>query len=289
MILYKTAADLTNYLITKCGPGYSIGFVPTMGALHAGHLSLVEKSKQQMALTVASIFVNPTQFNDPGDFSKYPVTIEKDILHLEKAGCDVLFLPAVKEIYPNGTVGLPDFNLGYLETILEGKYRPGHFQGVCQVMSRLLEISMPQKLFMGQKDYQQCMVIRQLIRLKGWNTELLMMPTLREPSGLAMSSRNMRLSETDRLKASVIFRALQYLQETIKPGDLSVCIRKARAMIEEAGFEKIDYVSIADANSLQPVVHWNGYTPLVVLAAAFINGVRLIDNRALQPDEKNVN
>ncbi len=281
MILFKRAADINKYLKIKSKSGDSLGFVPTMGALHAGHISLLENSKKVNTLTVCSIFVNPTQFNDPKDFAKYPVTPEKDILALEQCGCDILFLPSVEEIYPQGITGSPVFDLGYLETILEGSYRPGHFQGVCQVMSRLLEIVMPDTLYLGQKDYQQCMVIKRLIALNGWPIQLTVCATLRENTGLALSSRNMRLTATEKEKAAIIFKALQYLAQQIKPGEMVEYKTKAEQMITEAGFEKIDYVSIADADTLEPITIWNGQTPLVALVAAFLNGVRLIDNMRL--------
>lgn len=279
MILFKSAVDINTYLTIKSKSGNKIGFIPTMGALHAGHLSLIENSKKSHFLTVASIFINPTQFNDPQDFAKYPVTLEKDILALEQSGCDILFLPSAEEVYPNGTKLSPAFDIGYLETIFEGSYRSGHFQGVCQVMHRLLEIIMPATLFLGQKDYQQCMVIRRLIVLNKWNIELTVAPTFREESGLAMSSRNMLLTEPMKQKAAIIYHSLQYLKLQVKPGDLSIYTTKAEKMIREAGFEKIDYVAIADADTLQSITEWNGQTPLVALVAAFLNGVRLIDNR----------
>ena len=281
MILFKRAADINKYLTIKSKSGGSLGFVPTMGALHAGHISLLENSKKVNTLTVCSIFVNPTQFNDPQDFAKYPVTLEKDILALELCGCDILFLPSVEEIYPKGTTGFRVFDLGYLEKILEGSYRPGHFQGVCQVMNRLLEIVMPDTLYLGQKDYQQCMVIKRLIALNGWPIQLTVSATLRENTGLAMSSRNMRLTAIEKEKAATIYKALLYLNQQIKPGGMVAYKTKAEQMITEAGFEKIDYVSIADADTLQPITNWNGQTPLVALVAAFINGVRLIDNMQL--------
>jgi pantoate--beta-alanine ligase len=278
MILFKTAEDLTKYLSTKRKTAHSIGFVPTLGALHAGHISLIENSKNKHSVTVASIFVNPTQFNDAKDFAKYPVTIEQDIVMLEKAGCDVLFLPGIAEIYPAGTTGLAHFEIGRLETILEGKYRPGHFQGVCQVMDRLLKIVMPGTLFLGQKDYQQCMVISQLIRLQGLPTEVSVVPTLREASGLAMSSRNMRLSETGKQNAVAIYRSLLFLREHLRKGDITSYKMEAANMIKAAGFEKIDYAEIADAVTLETVDTWNGEQAVVGLVAAFIEGVRLIDN-----------
>ena len=278
MILIKTIADLTQYLGNKRNTGSTIGFVPTMGALHSGHLSLVEQGKKNTHVTVCSIFVNPTQFNDPNDFAKYPVTLEQDLLLLEKAGCDIVFLPSVNEMYPNGTTLQKQFNLGYLETILEGKYRPGHFQGVCQVVHRLLDIVQPNALFLGRKDYQQCMVIKRLIALAGWNIEVNIIPTLREDSGLALSSRNLRLSENDRQSAAVIYRSLSYIKQYITTGHLSPLIATASEMIMQAGFEKIDYVTVANADTLEAMNEWNGETKLVALVAAFINGVRLIDN-----------
>ncbi len=281
MILFKKAAELTNYLKTISETGRSIGFVPTMGALHNGHLELVNACRRSNALCVSSIFINPTQFNDPKDFEKYPVTIEKDMLALEQSGCDVLFLPAVNEVYPGGTVSLSHFELGYLETILEGKYRPGHFQGVCQVMDRLLRIVMPDELFMGRKDYQQCMVIKRLIQLNNWNINLAMVPTVRETSGLAMSSRNMRLDDTQKQNAVAIYKALQYLKTHIKTGNTSHLITTAEQIITAAGFEKTDYVAMANADTLQPVTDWDGQQPLVGLVAAFMGGVRLIDNMPL--------
>ena len=171
-----------------------------MGALHAGHISLLEQSKSETGLTVCSIFVNPTQFNDKKDFEKYPITIEEDIRKIESAGTDILFLPNASSVYPNGTDRLEQYQIGYLETILEGKFRPGHFQGVCQVMNRLLKIVLPHKLYMGQKDYQQSLVVNQLLKTMRTDTSLVVCPTHREPDGLAMSSRNMRLSEDGKTK-----------------------------------------------------------------------------------------
>jgi pantoate--beta-alanine ligase len=281
MILFKKADELTKYLRTKSEKGLITGFVPTMGALHDGHIQLVSECKANSDLCIASIFVNPTQFNDPGDFKKYPVTIGQDIIALEKAGCDVLFLPDVQEIYPDGTTHLPHYALGFLETVLEGFYRPGHFQGVCQVMDRLLSIVMPDKLFMGRKDYQQCMVIRKLIGLKQWDIQLQWVPTVREASGLAMSSRNKRLTETQRQQATAIYHALSLISKTLRPGSMDAYTSNATQQLLDAGFEAVDYISICRADTLEAVDVWNGQTPLVALAAAFIGGVRLIDNMPL--------
>ncbi len=280
MILFKKAGELKQYLSGHVLPGQKKGFVPTMGALHEGHISLIERCRQESDLVICSIFVNPAQFNDPADFEKYPITIENDILLLEKAGTDILFLPSVNEIYPNGNP-TEHYTLGDIETLLEGRFRPGHFQGVCQVMYRLLKIVAPQLLFMGQKDYQQCMVIQQLLRLMGSATELVISPTQRETSGLAMSSRNMRLSEKGKETAAVIYQALQWIKAHLQQGTTNDLIQHAGSLLTTAGFDKIDYISIAHAETLVPVDSWDGHTPLVALAAAFLEDVRLIDNLSL--------
>lgn len=281
MILLKTASDLSHFLTTKKARSLQKGFVPTMGALHEGHLNLVKHSKENDNITVASIFVNPTQFNDPQDFTRYPVTLEKDAYLLEKAGCDILFLPSVTEVYPSGLQLKHPYNLGYIENLLEGKYRPGHFQGVCQVVHRFLELVQPTNLYLGQKDYQQCMVIRQLIQLTALPVQVQIVPTMREPSGLAMSSRNLRLSAQEKEAAAVIYRRLLMIQAVLQPGSLDSLVAEATAAILAAGFDKIDYVTIADATSLVPVTDWDGQSRLVALVAAFIGGVRLIDNLTL--------
>lgn len=279
MIIFKKAADLRHYLADQKKRKRSVGFAPTMGALHQGHISLLEASKKDNDVTVSSIFINPAQFNDPTDFEKYPVTIEKDIYLLEKAGCDILFLPSVAEIYPDGFHNHKQYDLGKLETLLEGKFRPGHFQGVCMVVERLLNIVCPGKLYLGQKDYQQCMVINRLIQLMGIekDTTLVVCPTLREADGLAMSSRNMRLNEEERKRAVAIYNVLTSIKNNLQPSSLITIKNKAVEELAAKGF-RVDYVEIADAITLEPVTHWNGRQKLVVLVAAFNNEVRLIDN-----------
>lgn len=280
MILFKTINELKKYITAKRLSGISVGFVPTMGALHSGHLSLLRTSKTTTELTICSIFVNPAQFNDPSDYQQYPVTIEQDIRLLESEGCDVLFLPSVPEIYP-ADFQKKQYKLGALETSLEGEFRPGHFQGVCQVVDRLLSIVEPDWLFLGRKDYQQCMVITELIRQTGIHTRLQIVPTMREASGLAMSSRNLRLTAQDREKATAIYRSLQWIKTTIRPGTTLALSEAAEKILLEAGFDKVDYISIADAQSLEPIENWDGQLPIVALAAAFLSGVRLIDNISL--------
>lgn len=282
MILFKKANQLAEWLEAQRSNGLKTGFCPTMGALHAGHVSLIETCKKENDLTITSIFVNPAQFNDPKDFEKYPTTIERDIDMLEEADCDVLFQPSVNEIYPDGFTKKKRYDLGFLETVLEGKYRPGHYQGVCMVMERLLKIVLPHDLYLGQKDFQQCMVIKQLIGLMGLNKRINtnICPTVREADGLAMSSRNMRLNKTERKKATEIFNTLTYIKEKIKPGNLSDLKQQAFNMLATKGF-KVDYAEIANAGNLEIENEWNGKQQIVALAAAYINEVRLIDNVVL--------
>lgn len=277
LLILKTTRSLRSFLEKHEQQGDTIGFIPTMGALHEGHLRLVRTSKEQQHFTVCSIFVNPTQFNDKKDFDKYPKTLEKDIEKLESAGCDVLFLPSVEELYPGGLDNLETYAIGNLETIYEGLFRPGHFQGVCQVVRRLLDAVQPHHLFMGQKDYQQCMVVKKLLDLQGMQVKFTAIPTVREKNGLAMSSRNMRLSEESREKASHIHKTLTSLCNTIQPGVVEAELNIARTQLINAGF-RIDYVDIADAASLEPVRNWDGKSQVVALAAVFIEDVRLIDN-----------
>lgn len=282
MILFKQASALANYLQQRRREGRVIGFAPTMGALHAGHISLIDKSKQTCDITVASIFVNPTQFNDPKDFEKYPVTIANDILLLENAGCDILFLPAVTEIYPNGTKIVHHYNLGEIELLLEGKFRPGHFQGVCQVVHRLLNIVQPHNLFMGQKDYQQCMVIKRLVQLTGLPVSVITGDTYREASGLAMSSRNLRLNELQKQNAAGIAKMLQHIKANYTTTSFSQLEKYANDYLLAEGFNKVDYVSIADAETLHKEKGLTNAHKLVALIAAYTGEVRLIDNLVLQ-------
>lgn len=277
MIIIKSAVDIKNQLTALTKIGTSIGFVPTMGALHSGHISLIEAAKNENELVVCSIFINPTQFNDPKDFEIYPVTIEKDLYLLEKAGCSILFLPAIDEMYPDGFKNLRHFELGFIETVLDGKYRPGHFQGVCQVVYRLLEIVLPNKLYLGQKDFQQCMVVTKMTAIAYPAIQICICPTHREPDGLAMSSRNLRLTPEERLLAVNIYLTLKFIQQTIKPGDLTNLQQHAVAALTAKGF-KVDYVEICHSNSLEILKKWDGETASVILIAAFLNSVRLIDN-----------
>lgn len=279
MLLVKKSDELQTILNEKRKKGYSIGFVPTMGALHAGHTSLIASSGKENTLTIASIFVNPSQFNDPDDLKKYPLTIEMDIYNLEASFCDILFYPGTEEMYPAGFNKPLQYDLGFLETVLEGKYRPGHFQGVCQAMHRLLNIIKPDNLYLGQKDYQQCMVIKRLIELIGLNNKVSVKvcPTIREPDGLAMSSRNIRLGPEERKKATGIAQVLNHLKNYLKPGSTKEILNEAGKMLEKDDF-RTDYIEIADRSTFEHVKNWDGKQKVIGLAAAYMNDVRLIDN-----------
>jgi len=281
MIIFKHPKDLQSYLQNGEIDPNSIGFVPTMGALHKGHISLIQTARVENSLVVASIFVNPTQFTDQLDFEKYPSTIESDILKLEHSGCDILFLPSVADIYPNGITTNQQYNLGHLDTILEGKYRPGHFQGVCQIVHLLLQIISPGKLYLGQKDYQQCLVIKKMISLLHIGTSVIICPTQREPDGLAMSSRNVRLTTTEREKATYIFKMLNYINENSKAEDLEKLEQIVQNKLTEQGF-KVEYVAIADQLTLETIQFSDNPSTPVALIAAYINQVRLIDNLILK-------
>lgn len=281
MIIFHKHRDLHHFAKKNAGFWQKCGFVPTMGALHEGHISLIRQSRINSSITVASIFVNPSQFNDQADFAKYPVTLDKDIKMLEESGCDVLFLPDLDEIYPDGWHQSENYDLGSLEKLLEGYYRPGHFQGVCQVVHRLLDMVKPAAIFMGQKDFQQCMVVKRLIELKNLPVQLHTCPTLREPDGLAMSSRNMRLNSEQREIATAIYREMMRIKNA--PGNYLPAELEKRAVenLLEAGFRKVDYVSIAIPATLEPLDGWNREGGAVVLVAAFLGEVRLIDNLLL--------
>ncbi len=280
MILFKKSEDLRKCLADKKNKGGKTGFVPTMGALHEGHISLIEACRSQTDLCICSIFVNPAQFNDRKDFEKYPISLEMDIEMLAKAGTDLVFVPSIHEIYPKGDTGLETYNLGSLETTLEGRYRPGHFQGVCQVMNRLLDIVRPEYLFMGQKDFQQCLVVKRLIRLLHLAIEFQTVPTMRDKDGLALSSRNRRLTTEQRRFAPAIFQALTYIRDTLIPGDTGPVIETARQILDAAHF-KTDYISISNAVDLEPVHVFDGKVKTLALIAAFQGEVRLIDNMLL--------
>lgn len=279
MKIFTTKKEVGEYLKQLQADGKKVGFVPTMGALHQGHLSLLAQAKQQTDVVVCSIFVNPTQFTDPKDLEKYPRPIEADISKLEQAGCDVLFNPPVSEMY-NG----PEewhMDIGELEHLLEGKFRPGHYQGVTQVVNKLFSIINPDVAFFGQKDYQQVMVINRMVELLHLPVKIVMCAIEREPDGLAMSSRNIHLSGTDRQHALILYRALQQAKANYVAGhSLRDIEQQASATISHEADTQLEYFEIADGQTLQPATAHS--KSLVALVAARVGHTRLIDNVIIQ-------
>jgi pantoate--beta-alanine ligase len=256
----------------------SVGFVPTMGALHEGHMSLIERSVNENDVTVCSIFVNPIQFNNKADLEKYPRTPDQDLKLLEKTGCDAVFTPGTEEIYPMGETGNIDFDFGYLDRILEGKFRPGHFKGVATVVKKLFEIIEPHKAYFGKKDYQQLLIISRMVNQFNLPVEIVPCPTVREPDGLAMSSRNMRMTIRERQIAPRIFEILSEVKE--KAGAIPVNKLKEWAVneINKDPLFLVEYIEIADKYTLQPLQNWKSKENAMVLAAVNLNDLRLIDN-----------
>lgn len=282
MVIFKKVSDLQQFLHDQSKPKAILGFVPTMGALHAGHTQLVTKAKLNNNFVICSIFVNPTQFNDPADYNKYPISVDEDIAKLMEAGCDVLFLPTVNEMYPNGIKENSNLDFEYLDTILEGAHRPGHFKGVGQVVARLLDIVKPQKLYMGQKDYQQCMVVSKLLQMTNLNKdiELVICPTIREADGLAMSSRNRRLTEPQRILAAVIYQCLVSIQTKCNYGNFAKVHKECLELLQQKGFNT-EYIALANAEDLNLMEEYDTTKPMVALIAAKMGDVRLIDNLLL--------
>jgi len=283
MVIFKRVDDLRAYLLTIREKGRSVGFIPTMGALHRGHISLLEESRKKGDITVVSIFVNPTQFNDKNDFDNYPSTITEDKIMLEAAGADIIFIPSVDEVYPDTSDKTPSYDFGYLDTILEGAHRPGHFKGVGQVVARLLEIVTPDKLYIGQKDFQQCMVIKKLAQQipSLQNLDITICPTLREDDGLAMSSRNRRLTIPQRAVANLIYQCLISIKTKAGVQKFSIVQKECMDILTDKGFRP-EYVALADANDLTLLDEYDTNRPMVALIAAHIGDVRLIDNMLLQ-------
>ena len=260
----------------------TVGFVPTLGALHDGHISLLSASMNSCDVSICSIFVNPTQFNEKSDLEKYPRPLDKDIYLLQKQGVDILYLPGVTEIYPDGTSVKPIVDLGEMANILEGAMRPGHFEGVVQVVHRLLSIVQPHKLFMGQKDFQQQAIIGKMINDLNIPVELVTCPTKREISGLAMSSRNERLSEQGRIKAANIYAVLNWVASLLSEIPLRQLEKMAIEKLDEHGFQT-EYVAIIEPNSLAQLGQYSGQSA-VITVASWLEGVRLIDNLQVQAD-----
>ncbi|MCF0058358.1 pantoate--beta-alanine ligase [Dyadobacter sp. CY356] len=277
MEVFTSIHSLKNFLSVQRLQNKSIGLIPTMGALHEGHISLIETASTENDITVCTIFVNPTQFNNPEDLAKYPRTLEEDCKMLETAGCSAVFAPTVDEMYPEQT--MLTMNFGLLETVMEGASRPGHFNGVGIVVSKLFNIVQPHKAYFGQKDLQQVTVVKRLVADLSFNLELIVCPTVRENDGLAMSSRNRRLNEAERAHAPIIYKILVDAKEKILSG---VDIEETKEAVQReflvlAGFE-LDYFEVVNIKTLQPIHTLGAAGTTALCIATFLGPVRLIDN-----------
>lgn len=252
--------------------GKTIGLVPTMGALHSGHYSLLERARQENDIVVCSIFVNPVQFNNAEDLEKYPRTLEQDLAYIEKVA-DIVFAPTVDEIFPTPPTEKYDF--GTLETVMEGAFRPGHFNGVGVIVKRLFDWTEPHRAYFGEKDFQQLAIIQELVRQYALNIKIIPCPIVREASGLALSSRNARLSETDRTTAAKIHQILESSQNCTTLQETQQFVEEEIAKVPEF---TLDYFAIANARTLQPIENFSDAETVIGCIAVFIGGVRLIDN-----------
>ena len=256
--------------------GKSIGFVPTMGALHAGHLSLLRMSKAENDISVCSIFVNPIQFNNPGDLEKYPRTLAEDLAKLESHGCDIVFAPSVEEMYPEKVK--KEYDFGHLDKVMEGSRRPGHFNGVAIVVKKLFDICLPYRAYFGEKDFQQLMIIKKLVEMEKLPVEIVPCPIIRERDGLAMSSRNVRLTTHNRSLAPEIHATLMTLKEQASRYPFIDALEEAKIRLSRHKEIKLEYVEIVDENTLLHVSAWDGAGHLRAFIALFLGEVRLIDN-----------
>lgn len=277
MLVFKKVAELQQWLNEARKSGKKVGFAPTMGALHEGHLSLVHAAKSECDLAVVSIFVNPTQFNDPSDLEKYPRMPEKDIALLISADCDVLFMPPVEEVYPPGLELGVVLDFGALDQVMEGEFRPGHFLGMATVVKRLLDIVEPHCLYMGQKDFQQFTIVQDMLHQLGSDIQLRRCPTTREADGLAMSSRNLRLSPELRRSAPEIYRSMQAAKTELEHEPAANVQERALERLKTVGLQP-EYFDIVDGATLLPVEHYTDSDFIVICVAAWAGEVRLIDN-----------
>ncbi|MFN3950769.1 MAG: pantoate--beta-alanine ligase [Thermaurantimonas sp.] len=284
MIVLHSAGQLLDTLAHIKDSGKKIGFVPTMGALHNGHISLINKAKEISDCVVASIFVNPAQFNNPEDLNSYPRTVESDEQLLASNGCDVLFLPEEREIYPSGYFDICiELPLGSLNQVMEAEYRPGHFEGVIAVVYRLFELVQPEYAFFGEKDFQQLLIVKKLAQKYFPTIKVISVPTIREPGGLALSSRNMRLTPYEKAQATEIYKGLIEVKKMVQTTVNDLDFEKCRKIFENhlkihAPIIKIEYFLIADQRTLLSATHSTPLSELRAFTAVYVNNIRLIDN-----------
>jgi len=256
-----------------------IGFVPTMGALHNGHTSLIKRAVSECDIVIASIFVNQSQFNENEDFVKYPKKPVEDIEMLDAAGCDLVFMPEADQIYNGSALSVPD--LGSVETVMEGAFRPGHFKGMKEVVARLFNLTTPNRAYFGEKDFQQLAIIRSLVKTLGNKIEVVGCPTIRESDGLAMSSRNIRLTIEERKEAGCIYRALKQAVTSFRKHNAKIAQQGFITEVEQSGLFKVEYVSCANSESLEPMYSCDPAIDQRILTAVSSSQTRLIDNIAV--------
>lgn len=284
MKVIHTIEDLQAGLSVLKAQGKKVGLVPTMGALHAGHASLVKRSVNENDVTVVSVFVNPTQFNDKNDLVKYPRTLEADCKLLEDCGATLVFAPSVEEMYPE-----PDtrqFGYAPLDTVMEGAFRPGHFNGVCQIVSKLFDAVKPHRAYFGEKDFQQLAIIREMVRQMKFDLEIVGCPIVREEDGLALSSRNARLSSDERENALNISRTLFKSRTFAASHSVKETLDEVISTIDAIPEMRVEYYEIVDGNTLQPIADWNDSDYIVGCITVYNGEVRLIDNIAYRRPEQ---
>ena len=281
----ESVKDIQVFLSAQKQSGKTVGLTPTMGALHEGHMTLLKKSIADNDISVVSVFVNPTQFNESSDLKKYPRTYKSDLKLLEENGCDVLFFPSTQEVYPKGTKHKPKVDLEGLDVELEGAFRPGHFDGVVQVVHRLLEIVTPERIYMGQKDFQQFTIIEKMISSLKMPVDLVVCPVKRAKSGLAMSSRNARLTKGQKSRATVIHKTLTWSKHHLKTHSVEEIINytMTRMAIDEF---KPEYFKLVDGYTLKDIKQASKHKYIVAVTAVWAGDVRLIDNMILRGDTK---
>ena len=276
MLIFKTKKALGAQISELRSNGKRIGLVPTMGALHQGHLSLLEYIQAYCDIRICSIFVNPTQFDNSEDLAKYPRPVERDIELLKGAGCDILFLPEVDEMY--GENEQWEIDLAGLDTLLEGAFRAGHFQGVTQIVHKLFSLVAPDVACFGQKDYQQFLVIEKMVEVCKLPVSLVMCPIIREADGLAMSSRNVRLSGQGRKDALALWHSLEYFRQHANAGDFRSVEEEVVERLKESEGVELEYFEVRQTGDLSPTSKISADSPVIALVAAWVDGVRLIDN-----------
>ncbi len=275
-LLTHTISETSIAIQKQISEGKTIGFVPTMGSLHEGHLKLVQQAVSENDFVAVSIFVNPIQFNNPEDLAKYPRTLDEDLKKLEGTGCNLVFAPSAQEMYPEPD--LTEFDFGQLDKVMEGKFRPGHFRGVAVVVKKLFKIITPHKAYFGEKDFQQLAIIKKMASMLQMSVKIVPCPIVRETDGLAMSSRNARLTPEERSEASAIYKALSGAKENYSWFIPAGVKQLVTGEIQDNPYFRVEYVEVVDTETLQPIDDWLDAEHAVVCAAAFIGSVRLIDN-----------